>query len=160
LRRGVQGAPPGLSRPPFNTGTRLIAYSADGSIAAAAAARKLLVFKPASGPVKQLDLSLTPNWVGLGADAGAVAVTDRAHLLAYDFNTGKEMLSVADPHRFGGFSTAMIPNGSGVVTAGQDSTLRVWNTRTGAEAKSWRQPRIGKDLAVSPDGKFAAVWRT
>ncbi|HJZ89567.1 MAG TPA: WD40 repeat domain-containing protein, partial [Gemmataceae bacterium] len=161
LRKGAQGAPPGLSRPPFNTGTRLIAYSTDGSIAAAVAARKLLVFKPASGAVKQLDLSLTPTWVGVGADAGVVAVADRAHLLAYDFNTGKEVLSVIDPHRFGGFSAAMIPNGSGVVTVGQDSTLRVWNTRTGAEATSWRQPRLGgKGLTVSPDGKFTAVWRT
>jgi WD40 repeat protein len=160
LRSGAPGPPPGLARPPFSTLTRYVAYSADGSVAAAYASGKVLVFRPRGG--KDFAILATtgaPEWVGLSGEV--VVAADRGRLQAWNYVTGKELLSSPYPHgRFDTYWAAMLPNGAGLVTAGEDRWLRVWDLRsgTGTELTRLRLPNSPRGVVVSPDGKTAAVW--
>ena len=88
-----------------------------------------------------------------------MAAADRGRLQAWNYNSGKELLSAPNPHgRFDNYTAAMIPNGTGLVTAGEDRWLRVWDLRAGSELTRWRLPNSPKGVAVSPDAKMAAVW--
>jgi WD40 repeat protein len=44
-----------------------------------------------------------------------------------------------------------------MVTAGGDNTIRVWDVKTGKEIVKWTVGKNPSALAVSPDGKVAAV---
>jgi hypothetical protein len=46
----------------------------------------------------------------------------------------------------------------GLVTAGSDRWLRVWDLKSGKEATRFRLDRAPAGLAVSADGRRAVVW--
>ena len=92
-----------LQRPPFNTATKSVAFSADGSVGAAYAQSKILVWRARAGKdIRIIEARAFPNWIGVSADAGAVAAADGGRLMAWKYETGGEVMSVARPARHRG----------------------------------------------------------
>ena len=57
-------------------------------------------------------------------------------------------------HKGAVLSAAMSPDGQHVFSGGEDSTVRMWDVRTGKELKQFSAHKFGVSaLAVSPDGK-------
>jgi WD40 repeat protein len=156
--RWTVGIPPALQRPEFNNDTRVAAFSADGSLGAAHARNKLLVWRPKAGKDFNPINSGGAQWIGLSPDAGVVVTTDGGLLRAWKYETGtKAFPDVLSPHGFRGKFFAAV-TGFALVTVGGDQSFRVWDLRTGKESTRWNMDRTPIGVAVSADGRTAAVW--
>ena len=144
--------PAALQRPPFNTVTKSVAFSADGSVGAAYASRKILVWRSRAGKdIRIIDAPCLPDWIGVSADAGAVAAADGGRLVAWKYETGGEVMSVRDPHGIvGTYFAAAAPGG--LVTVGADRWMKVWDLRAGKEATKFR-------LEQAPRGRGRVAGR-
>jgi len=156
-RWSTGSVPAALQRSPFSEETRTVAFSTDGSVGVAYAARKLLVWKTRGGTSKVIDTTVFPTWMAAAADAGVVAVGDGGRLQAWKSDTGSEVLNVREPHGFtrGYFAAA---TGTWLVTVGADRAFRVWDLRSGKEAVKWQMEQAPAGVAVSADGRTAVVW--
>jgi hypothetical protein len=86
-----------------------------------------------------------------------VAATDGGPLQAWKYEGGGEALNVRDPHGvLATYFAATTPGG--LVTAGSDRWLRVWDLKAGKEATRWRLEQTPAGVAVSADGRRAVVW--
>jgi WD40 repeat protein len=150
--------PPALQKDPFNKTTKVVAFSSDGSVGAALASGKLLVFRArgARGEIRTLNPIFSPDLVAVAADAGVAAVGESGRLEAWKYDTGAPVMNVRRPHGF--FEYFGAATGTFLVTAGGDRTLRVWDLRTGKERTSWGLDQAPAGVAVSTDGKTAVVW--
>ena len=80
-------------------------------------------------------------------------------LVGWNYTTGTRTFEITDPHGiFGEFHLAASLKGNYVLSSGRDLTLRVWDVTTGKEATQWKLEWKSDGIAVSHDGKFAAVW--
>lgn len=154
----VGAIPPPLRRPPFDKDTRQVAFSPDGSTGAAFAGGNLIVWRARTNKeARVIDPMMAPRWIGVAADAGAVGAADGGRLVAWKFETGAELMSVRDPHGFfGTYHCVTTPRG--LVSAGSDRKLRLWDLQTGREADQWPLEQPPRGVAVSPDGRTAVVW--
>jgi WD40 repeat protein len=163
LVRGAPGILSSLSRAPFVSATRCVAFTPDCKIGTAYASGKLLVWNVQTGAdIRIIDAVNAPTWVGLLPAAGSVISAGRNHLQAWSYtSTGKQTLDVRDPHGRGGFANfhaAVSSKGDRVATAGNDRWLRIWDVRKAVETAKWQMDREPKGIAMSPDGKFAVIW--
>ena len=157
-RWSTAAIPAALQRAPFNKATRAVGFSTDGSVGAAHAARRVLVWRVRGGKdIRTIDAAGSPGWVAVAADAGVVAAGDRGRLQAWAYDSGTEVMNVQNPH--GILATYFAAaTGTFLVTAGSDRSVRVWDLGTGKEAMRWPLDQAPAGVAVSADGRRAVVW--
>jgi WD40 repeat protein/transcriptional regulator with XRE-family HTH domain len=146
---------------PFNTLIADISYSPDGTKIAAASqdgivriydsatAKILIEFNANPGGIEQIAFS---------PDGGHLAIANDNGDIIYDTATGKIILTLAghgDGIRSSGI--AFSPDGKRIATTGNDATVKIWNSETGAELFSLTGhtgPTFG--VLFSPDGTYLA----
>jgi WD40 repeat protein len=157
-RWAAAAIPPALRKPPFDFNTRAAGFSPDGGFGAAVASGKLLVWNQKTGKdVRLMDYNLNASWVGLSPDAGVVAIVDGSRVAAYRYDSGIAVTLPRDPHGILAKVYAAATPG-GLVTAGSDKWLRVWDLKAGKELSAWRLEQEPAGVSTSPDGTRAAVW--
>ncbi|HVK07258.1 MAG TPA: WD40 repeat domain-containing protein, partial [Gemmataceae bacterium] len=156
----VPAIPPVLDRPNFNRYTNAVGYSPDGSVGAAAASgfdQELLVWQQT--PFREYPL-ITPTgdtrWVAVSSEAKVVVSAGSSRIEAWKYENRAPVIARVAPHDGTAFVGAVA--GVGLVTAGEDKTLKLWDLRTGKEAGQWSLPEPPAGVAVTPDGKTAVVW--
>jgi WD40 repeat protein len=147
-----------------------VAFSADGKRAATGAR---------DGSVRVFDLekkgTMLPggDWflyekgVGIGdlaltADGSVLAAGSDAGDLKICLVAGKETLKTIKAHSTGVIGCQISPDGKRIATVSADNAVKVWDTGSGAELRSWtiRGQDRGKfivSVAFSPDGKQLAI---
>lgn len=111
--------------------------------------------------VGEVDVGAAVSSCRVSADGkSAVAVAGK------DLVCWIDLIGNAVVHRFAGHrgdvnGCALGPGEERVVSGGSDHTVRIWNTRTGAEvSRSRPHARIVLDVAASPDGRWIASSST
>jgi WD40 repeat protein len=116
-------------------------------------ARRLLLVLLASSLAVPLPATPSPPQVKHGGPADALGDPLPAHAL---FRIG----TVRFRHGAGVTTVFVAPDGKTVLSAGEDSTLRVWDIATGKEFRHWRpsdtDESVSSAFAISPDGKRVA----
>jgi WD40 repeat protein len=76
----------------------------------------------------------------------------------FDLNAGRE-IPLADGHTSLIEHLAFVPDGSTLLTASRDGSVRVWDLASQKTVRSWEPDHLGgpRWLAVSPNGKLAAT---
>ncbi len=147
-----------LAGAPF--GLFSVAFSQDGrSIAAGGSNCTLRVWDARSGKLRfSAPTASSIQEVQFSRDGKRVACVSLGVGL-WDVETGRELLG-EEGHIGSIGAIAISPEGDRVVTAGNEGTVRAWNTATGAQRWVSPIPRGGDwpaDVAISPDGKSVAV---
>jgi WD40 repeat protein len=101
-------------------------------------------------------------WISV-ARAGTGTI-DRAYLNRHsiDLATGKKRWQCPG-HKLGVTALQFHPDGKHLLSAGRDTTVRIWNAADGKLVKTLGQSRGGQfndwlyDMALSPDGKWLAT---
>jgi hypothetical protein len=140
---------------------RSIAYSADGKLLAiacqgdanvhiwdVAAAKELRTL--AGPPGGSLFLAFAPSGYTL---AGGGRDND---IFLWDANAGKEVIRLKG-HEKEVSCAAFTPDGKTLISGGFDNTVRIWDLGTNKEVHQFREPNAVNALALSQDGRLAAV---
>ena len=91
--------------------------------------------------------------IAYSADGTRLAVSSSIGIWIYDANTYAE-IALLTGHTSYVNSVAFSPDGKTLVSGGADSTVRLWNVRTGEVWHTLEEHRDGVDaVAFSPDGK-------
>jgi WD40 repeat protein len=126
-----------------------VAYSPDGRLLAADA----FMWETANmTPLPQFELS-SGNLV-FSPDGRQVAATTGSAVTIWDTATGRELMTLAG-HSDWANSVSYHPNGTHLVTASMDGTVRLWDLRPGAERLTIQSG--GARVAYSPDGRWLAT---
>lgn len=145
----LQGDPDGVWR---------VAISEDGRVVATGGHHgEVWVWDVSSGRcVHRLDaggnqvdqLSMTPD----GRIAVADCDSETGQLSVWDLQRGR-LLHTLEGHKEPVIDVAATPSGSLAVSASLDSSLRVWDLRTGAQVARFGGDFVFRSVAVTPDGK-------
>ena len=154
------GGPKPLFHQPvgLSGGINQLAVSAEGLVAAVGGNGKVCVVPLAQG--RDATWTAEGRFAAFTPDGKQLAVVNGKVVTLYEAATGKEVRAFADGHDGPVLEAAFTPDGKLLVTAGEDTKLRVWDALTG-EKKDESLP-VGNyvtlaHLAVSPDGKRVAV---
>ncbi len=91
-------------------------------------------------------------------DDTRVAVTTSIGVWIYDSQTSEELDLITGGHTDRVYSAAYSPDGKTIATGSWDSTVRLWDTRTGKNTKTLIRHTYGiSSVAYSPDGKTIAI---
>lgn len=71
----------------------------------------------------------------------------------YDFTTGKERLKITG-HENGVYSVAFSPDGTALLSASVDKTIRIWDVADGKQLLRLDDPQIVIDANFTRDGRF------
>jgi WD40 repeat protein len=102
------------------------------------------------------------DWAAFAKDLGDVAVTpDKKKVIAADTECyvkiydveGKKMLKTFRAHQAGLNGVMVSPTGDRFVTLSDNNEVKVWNTESGEELRSWSLPTPVRNVAFSADGK-------
>lgn len=91
-------------------------------------------------------------------DGTRLAVTTAIGVWIYDTQTGEELNLITGGHTDRVYSAAYSPDGKIIATGSWDDTLRLWDTRTGKNIKTFKGYTFGiSSVAYSPDGSTIAI---
>ncbi len=91
-------------------------------------------------------------------DGTRLAVTTTIGVWIYDSRTGEELDLITGGHTDRVYSAAYSPDGKTIATGSWDRTLRLWDTRTGKNIKTFKGFAYGIfSVVYSPDGKTIAT---
>mgnify|MGYP001825922817 CR=1 FL=1 len=115
------------------------------------------------------DGSFLVGWGGTHSTRASVVVSSEGFARLLDPKTGKTLREF-EGHQGCIFSASLSPQGTQLATSGQDNTIRIWKTRTGAELRrtailddarlehgKWLPHSVRAPLAFSPAQKTLAV---
>jgi WD40 repeat protein len=110
--------------------------------------RRRIDLKPAAGPAG----------LAVSADGRRMEVTGWGERVPtfFDLASGRELPSAAEGQRSAVYGFAVAPDGL-AVTGGTDSTLRVWDLRTGRQVRVIRTDHPVGDQSLSGDGRWVAT---
>jgi RNA polymerase sigma factor (sigma-70 family) len=141
------------------------AISPDGSTVGAAAGRSVALWDAATGrPLRRFVLPDNVKCLAFAPDSKSVAVGAEDYVVhLFDLASGREV------RRFVGHKpndqllydrgirgVFFIEDGRTLVSWGNDHTVRKWDVQTGKELSRFSGKYV---LGVSPDGKFAVLWK-
>jgi WD40 repeat protein len=135
----------------FSDGKRLLTASMDRTLRWWDVATGKELGKIANGK-RGWVLAVSPD----GRRSAAVCAGENA-LRRFDLEAGRE-LPLPEGHTNRVEQVAFLHDGSALLSASMDGTVRVWDLKTGREIRRWRpEHRSLNVLSVSADGKFAAT---
>ncbi|MCR9246132.1 MAG: WD40 repeat domain-containing serine/threonine-protein kinase [bacterium] len=121
--------------------------------------RKLAVRDADTGKLRyEIELPTGPRRLAEDPTTGIVLLGGgwgRALVTSLDLDTGRTP-GKWNGHRNGVFALAVEPNGERFATAGVDGEIRIWNQDAPTDARTDVLGWDCRDLAISPDGEFAA----
>jgi len=132
-------------------------FSADGEVAA-------LGFSDGSVQLWKLTNNerIGGDWAAFNKDLGDIAVTpDKKKVIAADAECNvkiydieaKKVLKTFRAHQANLNGVMVGPTGNRFVTLSDNNEVKVWNTDTGEEVRSWSLPTPVRNVAFSADGK-------
>ncbi len=143
---------------------RHIGYTPDGFYGFAAGDKKMVVvWEKKSAVFTQIrGIFEMPNWMewmAISPEARVIVASDKTKIYAFDYlKNAKAAFEPVEAHGTNNaWMGALIPKTTGLITAGGDNNVRVWDIKTGKEIVKWKIDKPPASIAVSPDGKFAAV---
>ncbi|MCO6042887.1 protein kinase [Aeoliella sp. ICT_H6.2] len=104
------------------------------------------------GTVRSLDFS--PD--GQRAVSATGWPQDDKSLRVWDIATGREIQQFENSTS-GSFEARFMPDGKRVLSGADDGHLRMWDISTGVELMSLASPARGEAIALSGDGRYAAI---
>ncbi|MDE0317967.1 MAG: WD40 repeat domain-containing protein [Candidatus Poribacteria bacterium] len=91
-------------------------------------------------------------------DGTRLAVTTTIGVWLYNAQTGEELDLITGGHTGSVYSAAYSPDSKTIATGSGDRTIRLWDTRTGKNIKTFKGYTYGIGLVVySPNGKTIAI---
>jgi WD40 repeat protein len=134
-----------------------LVFAPDGKLGAAYADGKLFAWNPAATGKNYplFDAKITADHLALVPETLVLVGAESSKLEGWNYTTGKRLWSKETHDGKSIVAMAPIPKSGGLVTVGEDQTIRVWDALNGAELATWKfeQPVLG--LTISPDGKNA-----
>lgn len=148
-------------KPAGGSGSAKACFSPDGRfVAASSRTPKAVVLWDAKTGKEVRRIALTgrhsnePTW---SSDSRRLAVVDKAVVRVFEASTGKETPILPEGHENMPGIVALLADGT-AMTAGDDGTVRLWDSATG---KHRRTVRVSDDwvrgASVSPDGRWLAA---
>jgi WD40 repeat protein len=143
--------------PTYHHGIQAIAVSADGARVAFASRVSIGCWWPGIGgcqPVVQVHAHV--HALAFDPAGGELAAAHGYMVRVFDLDAARPRLDLAG-HQGMVWKVSYTPDGSRLVTASSDGTVRFWDTRTGVCRGSfdWRAGKV-RCVAVSPDGLTVA----
>jgi WD40 repeat protein len=141
---------------------RGLAFSRDGKTLAAftdlSGKSAIVLWAPATGrELRRLDMAWERgDEVAFSADGRLVAAAVRSGVRVWHVQSGQEIGEQAPGHRGAVGAMAIAPRGDVIATAGDDFTVRLWETGTGRQRLLLSHGAWVRAVALSPDGKRLA----
>ena len=153
---------PVTGRPPSHTDViHAIRFSADGRHIVTASEDGTSRYLSVEGTGVGRDFAAhgeAINVAVISPDGTKLAVGSRKIVLIFDLATGARLQRLHEEHTSWVLGLAWTPDGTHVITAGDDATAMLWDARSGAwlGALKGHTARI-RAVAITPDGRFAAT---
>ena len=141
----------------YRNGIQALAVAPDGTRVGFASKRSTGTWWPATHAWQTLaQVDAEVNAVAFDPAGRELAVTFGYHARVFDLDTGRPRLDLAG-HQGMVWKVAYTPDGSRLVTASSDGSVRFWDAATGACRGSfdWQAGKV-RCVAVSPDGLIVA----